>query len=254
MNISTYTLFKKERKKLGKVAPYAPYEWQILNNKLPIEWFAYSQFMQEHTSELANSINELNHHIGSLMAWEAVMPHLKEKEHNRTIINHVSPIATLSLLMPYAIRSRFIYSVAHLSHQANMLKINNWVDDLPVDTEIYFKQADEYGREWSAYSKLKISMERIANKQYSTATHDFRHSFNHRYSPRIELGLTGLVTRIVTSEGAISYGFGETEPLKLKNIIPVLQEQHHHCINSYEKYQILVNEQSEAINQHITAT
>jgi len=154
--------------------------------------------------------------------------------------------------MPYIIRSRFIYSIAHLSHQANQINLDNWQDDLPLDGEIYFEQADEYGKSWKKYSKLKLSLEKIANKKYNKLMHDFRNSYNHRYSPRIELGITGLVTRIVNENGKVSYGFGHIDPILLKDAIPLLEEQHLICLKAYQKYQDVVNEQTREINKCIT--
>lgn len=253
MHIDRYQEFLAAREKLGDFAPYAPYHWCCLAKTIPIEWAAYSQFLQEHASELSNSINELRRYLGSLMAWQNVINQLEEDELHRTVIEFITPIATLAVLMPYVIRSRLIYSIAHLSHQANRLKLDNWSDDLPIDTEIYLKEADKYGGSWRSYPKLKVALEKISNKQYSKATHDFRNSFNHRYSPRIELGLTGLVTRFVSDDGNVSYGFGQTPPLKLSEITSLILNQHKHCMRTYEKYQALVNEQSEAINKHITS-
>jgi hypothetical protein len=239
-----------ERAKLRSVAAYAPYNWDALNSTLPIEWIAYSQFLQEHASELANSINEFRQHIDSLSAWEKVLAGLDQQEKHSIVIviEFVSPLATLALNMPYVIRSRFIYSVAHLSHQANQLKQDPWVDDLPVDSEIYFQAADKYGRPWKKYGKLKVALEKLASIAYEEATHDFRNKYNHRYSPRIEIGLTGLVTRTVNADGRVSYGFGQTNPLMLKDIIPLLRTQHTLSLAAYERYQALVSEQITAIN------
>jgi hypothetical protein len=225
-----------------------------LADTLPIEWVAYSQFLQEHSSELSNSINELQRYLVSLKAWQKVLEGLEEEELHRTVVEFVAPTATLALLMPHVIRSRFIYSVAHLSHQANRLKLNNWSDDLPIDTEIFQREADKYGGAWRSYSKLKIALEKIANKTYREATHDFRNSYSHRYSPRIELGLTGLVTRVVSKDGKVSYGLGQTPPLKISEITELLSNQHEHCIRAHNKYQELIDEQSEAINNHITSS
>jgi hypothetical protein len=50
--------------------------------------------------------------------------------------------------------------------QANMVKLKTlWKDDLPIDDEIYFKEADNYGKQWTNYSKIKLSLERNANKR-----------------------------------------------------------------------------------------
>lgn len=243
-----------ERERLGVVAPVAPYNWHALEKTLPIKWMAYGEFLEEHSRELANTINEFRRHIASLLAWQKVLEGLDEEERYHIVIEFVSPLATLALNMPYVSRSRFIYSVAHLSHQANQTKQKLWVDDLPIDSKIYSETADKFGKPWKKYTKLKVKLERIANKEYAKATHDFRNKYNHRYSPRIELGLTGLVIRTVNENGRVSYGFGQTEPLMLKDIIPLLKTQHSLCLISYEKYQDLVSEQISEINKSITST
>ena len=242
-----------EREKLEFDFPLAPYHWDSLNETLPFSLAAYSQFLKEHSSELSNSINEFQRYIVSLMAWEKVIHNLEGDEHFYAISEFITPIATLAITLPYVIRSRFIYSVAHLSHQATQVKLKkSWVDDLPIDDEIYFKEADKYGKPWKRYSKLKQSLENIANKSYIQSMRDFRNSYNHRYSPRIEIGITGLVKRNVNDDGKVSYGFGHIEPILLKDSIPLLKEQHAFCLKAYEKYKGLVNEQTNEINQYIT--
>ncbi len=161
----------------------------------------------------------------------------------------ISPIATISLNFPYVIRSRFIYSIAHLSHQANQVKEEGWVDNFPIDKEVYFEAANKYGQPWKEYKKLKLLLEKIANRKYCTDTGDYRHSYNHRFSRRIELGHTSFVTRIDNGNNGISYGFGSQEPLMLKDIIPLLKNQHELCLQTFTQYQALVNTQSLEINE-----
>jgi hypothetical protein len=178
------------------------------------------------------------------MAWEKVLAGLDQDEKYDVVIEFVSPLATLALNMPYVIRSRFIYSVAHLSHQANRTKKDEWIDDLPVDSKIYFEAANNFGKLWKKYSKLKVALEKIANKAYGESTHDFRNKYNHRYSPRIEIGLTGLVTRIVNSTGSVTYGFGQIDPLLLKDVNPLLLDQYSLCLAAHKNYQALINDSS----------
>lgn len=253
MKEETYALFVKERKNLGMVAPYAKYDWLPLDNKLPFKWMVYSQFLDEHSRELANSINELNQYLGMLMAWQLALPSLDDEEKNQAIVQHVSPITTLALLMPYAIRSRFIYSIAHLSNQANRLKDDGWKDDIAIDRKIYFQEADRHGAFWKSYKKLKVSLEKVACKRYTAETMDFRNSFSHRYSPRIEIGITGIVTRIVSEDGRVSYGMGETQPLMINDLVPILKEQHGNALEAYDKYIDLVGEQATHINEDARA-
>lgn len=229
----------------------ASHDWVTLNRSLPVRWFPYGQFLWEHSRELSNSINEFRYQIGALMAWNKVVNELDQETKVRVIAEFVGPIATAALMMPYVIRSRFIYSASHLCHQANRLKHDSWKDDLPVNEEIYFGIADRYGKHWSGYSNFKCALEKIANKRHREETNDFRNKFNHRYSPRIEVGLTELVSRYIGNDGTVSYALGSSEPLKLKKIVPLLVDQHGYCLRAHEKYVALVDEQIDLIHSSI---
>lgn len=243
--------FIEEEEQVKSGLSIMPYNWCSLKNPLPICWMAYDTFLEEHARELANSINEFRRYIVSLSVWEKVIDGLDQEEKHQILIWFISPIATIAINMPYIIRSRFIYSISHLSHQANRLKSNSWVDDLPIDEEIYFKEADKYGKPWNKYAATKLSIEKIANKSYAEGTKNFRNKYNHRYSPKIEIGITGLVERMVKEDGKVSYGFGQTDPLMLIDIIPLLRKQHEICFEAFKRYQDLVREQIVEINNSI---
>lgn len=245
-------IFKKQQ--MDSITQSVPYGWYKLREELPIKWMPYSQYLNGHARELANTINEFGQHINSLLAWEKVLKDCDPKEKHTILFEFVSPLTTLTLNMPYIIRSRFIYSITHLSHQANQLNQEAWGDDLCSNNEIYFDTADKYGKPWKKYNKLKLALEKIADKKYVQSTHDFRNKYNHRYSPAIEIGLTELVTRTLGENGSIIYGLGSTPPLMLRDIIPLLKTHHTHCMSSFSKYQALVNEQVEQINNCVTSS
>jgi hypothetical protein len=121
----------------------------------------------------------------------------------------VDPLATIALNMPYVIRSRFIFAAAHLSHQAGRTIVSKgWKDDLALNDEIYFKQADAAGAPWKTYPKLKTKLERISDHAYQVKTKNFRNTYNHRFSPRIVVGQTNFVARYVDAKTTqVSYGF-----------------------------------------------
>ena len=227
----------------------APYDWSKLDSRLSFEFAAYSQFLMEHAPELANIINELRQYILALNSWLNVLSGQSDKKRYFMINEFVSPIATVALNLPYVIRSRFIYSAAHLSHQANQVSEKEWVDDFPLEKDVYFKASDKYGKPWKEYKKLKLALEQIANKKYCMDSGNFRNSYNHRFSPRVEIGHTGFVTRIDNVDGSISYGFGSQEPLMIKDIIQLLEKQHEYCLHAFTQYQDLVNSQSIKINE-----
>ena len=247
--LDAYKQFLDNRATISQRGPLAPYGWYKLPDPLPSQWMAYSQMLSEHSRELANSINELLRYITNLEAWQGVIDGKDDDGKHKIIIEFVSPFATLAINMPYVIRSRFIYSVAHLCHQANKMKQTKWVDDLPLDGEIYFNTADKYCTLWKRYKKLKLALEKISSKKFQSNTDDFRNKYNHRYSPRIELGLTELVRRRVGDDGKVSYGFGYTKPLKIDRLLPALTQQHANCLKAFEEYRKLINEHISAIGQ-----
>ena len=161
-------------------------------------------------------------------------------------------IGTIGLNLPYVIRSRFIFAVAHLCHQANRSREgNSWKDDLPLDREIKPKVANKYGAGWQHYVRLKDDIEKINDKAYQIATHDFRNAYNHRYSPRFVIGLTQLVTRKVdTQTGRVCYSFGSTSPFKVEAVVELLAEQGKHGNAAFEAFLTLVKEHAASISQY----
>jgi len=248
--LEAYKAFLERRAGVTLEIHAAPYNWYQLPNELPTYLIAYSQMLNEHARELANSLNEMRQFIINLKGWSEVLDQTESYEKRRQIVfEFVNPVATLAINLPYVIRTRFVYSITHLSHQANQLKQLPWSDDLPIDNRIYSEKADKYAGTWKKYSKLKRCLEKISNKKYQANTLNFRNKYNHRYSPRIELGITNLVTRYVGNNGEVSYGIGCVEPLKLKEILPLLIEQHSMSMRAFILYQDLVNEHISLFNQ-----
>lgn len=224
---------------------FAPYNWLIFPDPLPINLMVYQMMANEQTLELSNSINELNRLIASLCAWAEVLSSLDDKDKNEIMIEFVDTKAITALNLPYVIRSRFIFSIAHLCHQANRFYSADWQDDLPLDKEIFFQSADKYGVGWKKYRKAKVAIEGIFNQKHQCETKEYRNKYHHRYSPRIEVGITNLVSRNINDDGDVSYGLGGCQPLKLAEIIPLLREQQVAGIRAYKKYQMLLFEHME---------
>lgn len=249
MTIARYREFRKALKATPCKGKFMPYGWSALPDPLPIRWMAYSQMLQEVSNEIANSINDLTRYTHQLEAWNAVISPLDDNKRFEVAHEFIDPLATLALNLPYVIRSRFIFATAHLSNQANSAKLGKtWSDDLPLDDEIFFSAADLYGKHWVKYAGLKTRLEKIAGKDMRTATSDFRNTYNHRFSRRIVLGHTNVVTRYVNpATKAVSYGFGGLPPLTLEVVIEQLKLQCTRCYAAFGAFQKLVKEHEDAI-------
>lgn len=228
---------------------YMPYGRSPLPSPLFVTWMAYSQMHEEFVRELANIINKLSENIERLRAWALVMPGLSDTEKLEACLIAVDDLATISLNLPYVIRSRFFFAGAQLSHQANQaLCEDDWVDDLPLDNEIYKAAFDAALRPWKRKGvKLKLALEKIDNAAYRNATADFRNAYNHRFSRRFVIGMTNTVTRSPSNKGGFCYGFGGAEPFELSEVANLLAVQRNACYAAFDAFEALVDEHATAI-------
>lgn len=251
MSISTYQAFQEALAQTPRDGRLMPYRWHKLPDPLGARWIAYSQMLGEFASELANTINHFTHHVHHLQAWAAVVEPMSSQEKLQATHEFIDSLATISVNLPYVIRSRFIFATAHLCHQANRTRIGvAWKDDLELDGAIYMDEADRCGAGWRAYNRLKLRLEAIAGKAFRSATHDFRNAYNHRFSPRFVVGITDVVKRKVDKKtGTVSYVFGGLEPLDLRTVAGLLANQRDRCYRAFEAFQTLVNEHASEIER-----
>ena len=228
---------------------FAENNWGTFPAKISIEWMPYCWMFEEFSREIVNSLNQLVGYSHRLKIWKVILDTKQEKAKIEIIYEFVEPISTLALNLPYVIRSRFIFATAHLCHQANrVIEGVEWKDDLPFDKAIYFEQADKYGQRWSLYNKLKTSLEETNSKKYCRDTKDFRNTYNHRFSPHVESGITNIVIRQVDScTNCVSYDFGGTQPLPLGYVIEQLNQQYARFHKSLDAFKALVQEHSKTI-------
>lgn len=235
---------------------FVTYDWGNLPSTLDVPWMAYSQMFDEFSREIANSINQLVNYTHRLKAWSVVMRPLNTEETLAVLSEFVEPLATVALNLPYVIKSRFVFASAHLGHQANrLLDGPDWKDDLPLDGEINFNIASARARRWRRFKRLKLRVEALAAQNYRDASSDFRNKYNHRISPRIVIGLTGMVTRAThPTTGATYYGFGETPPMAIDTIVSILNEQCSLCGAAFEAFKAFVAEHATGIRAEVTAS
>lgn len=244
-----YAAYREIRDGLPVAGKFMPYGWRNLPNPLGAIWMAYSQMLDEFSSELANIVNDLTNHVHRLQAWATVVPTLSDDEKMEATHEFIDVLATNAVNLPYVIRSRFAFAAAHLCHQANMAKnLTDWKDDLPLDGEIWLNTTDLYGRGWRRYTRFKRRVEAIGASQYKESTLDFRNAYNHRFSPKFVIGMTNLVSRHVNeTTGQICYGFGGRKPFDLDNIADLLATERERCYSAFEAFQVMVREHESAI-------
>lgn len=230
---------------------YVTHEPDGLPKSLHITWMAYRAMLEEFSREISNSLNDLTNYTHRLKAWGTVISPMPDQEKLDATHEFIDPLATVSLTLPYVIQSRFIFAAAHLCHQANRSRDDlTWKDNLRLDRKIVFQDANKHGSNWASYDALKGRIEAINDEAYRDATHDFRHAYNHRFSPRVVIGLTQFVRRQVDAKTkAVSYVFGYLQPLTLDVITELLTDQCQRGYAAFDAFQDLVRDHAKSISE-----
>ena len=246
MSLELSRRFRRQRKVQPFTGKFMPYDWSGLSGTIDPIWIPYHAMFQEFSREVANAINAFTNRVEDLAAWAVVVAPLPDERKMRAAHEFIDVLGTTAVTAPYMLRSRFIFATAHLCHQANIAKDPAWKDDLPMDEDIYMAAADNHGGGWRKYNRLKTRIEAIAGRAFNEATHDFRHAYNHRFSPRFLVGITQFVTREF-HDGRVRYGFGGVPPLDLADVVPTLKLERDRCYAAFDAFQVLVREHEAAI-------
>ena len=241
---TAFSRYRSVYTSLNEKIDLAPYGHIQTEKSIPIAWAVYHEMLRDHIKHLANDLNHFAHHILQLSAWADVLSEYEIEDQLALLMEFVTPVAVVSVNYPYAIKSRYQFSISHLSHQANMILDQDYCETkLPRDEKIDFKIMQRVSRNWSCFEKLSRGLSRLCDEAYKEETGNHRHKYNHRYPPRFEHGLTQMVTREVYDSGRVGYGVGNAEPLRLKEILPSLKEQHTTARGCFDLYSDLINEQ-----------
>jgi len=227
---------------------FMPYRWWTSPERGSFVWMIYSQMLGEYATELANIVNDLTHNVHRLRAWARVIETLDDEERLAATHEFIDTLGTVSLGLPYAIKSRFAFAAGTLAHQANRTRDgNDWKDEFPDVRALYLHLVDPICSGWRKYGAFKRRVEPIAGTAFKDATEDFRNAYQHRFSARFVVGITNAVTRIVGEDGKVAYGIGGTEPLGLDRVADLLAIERDHCYRAFDAFRELVEEQIPAI-------
>jgi hypothetical protein len=256
--VSKYVEYRRAFSETKAFTPYMPYGWFKppqtirLDTEFGLQQMAYRDLADDAARDLANGINHLIGLTVRLEAWHKVIEGLDDQQTNQLLHEFVQDLASTALLSPYTLKARFHFAIAHLSHQANCVSQgDSWTDDLtalPEDWDIKQEVAVRVARPWRSWKKLNKALNTVDMGDYKTATGDFRSKHTHRFTPRVELGLSQSIKRFWPKDGkAPSYGIGGTPPLKLDAVVRELKTQCLCLSACYAEFRTLVAEQSEAL-------
>lgn len=245
--LRAYTQVRNEIYESDSLA-LAPYNHIVPRTKIPISWATHHEMVLEYLRTLANELNGFRRRISQLQAWRRVLPTFDFHEQMFLHIEIVDSVALSAASTPYALRSRLIFSAAHLSHQANLITDAEWQESrLPMDGYIDYKAFKACASRWCSHSELDSELGRLASGTIVDATGDFRNSYNHRLPLSLAHGISRTVQRSKNETGGWSYEFGGSPAVPLGVLCEALSEQHGYGLAGFFALSRMIEEQLSAI-------
>ena len=203
------------------------------------QWLIFYLMAQDFTRELLNEVNGFMTDIRSLDAWSKVNDQCPKDHKVDLSIEILGPASSSTINRIYVVQQRLIYVSCMLLHQTTMI-IDPSKKDAALDEErIDINTLSRFNSASINIAELESSLRKINIKSFR----NFRHSYQHRIPPNIEIGLSPFVTRNNKEKPNISYGLGGQKPLAIKDILPILYEQHEICVSAFHQVWKLLNEQ-----------
>lgn len=225
--------------------------------------FIYDFMEADYTREIINSLNRFGHEIDVIEIWSNyIFPEYSEDEQFEQSYYFLELPLYYCLNQPQSIRDRLIFCATHLCHQANCRKIPKYKDDLPEDWKITRKELIKRAKSWNSNDSLLKALDNVASDSFKKKTFNYRNMAHHQIPPRLEYGTATYVTRIGYKEDVfeyttfengvgekktktrkgVAYGFGGTPPLRSKDLLSDLKQQHELLKIAFEAYWAMVSE------------
>lgn len=257
--IEFYKQFRVERR-TALIPPFAPYPKPFSGDRfhflsMPFNWVAADALR-----EIANSINDFGRYIHYLHAWQPIFEGANQDDQQSLLLEHIRPFTVLCLGAPQALRGRLIYAASMTSYHANRFRV--WPKGAPKwdGTNANMKVAKKVSDQWSSWPALAAALGVMGQGQFSEATSNFRNENEHGHPRAIGIGVISTVKRTTDKEGMFKmhmkqddpdeprevWAFGEQAPMALKDLLPLLVQEHAYALDAFNAYLALVEEQHAA--------
>ena len=263
------------------LAPDFPFRFDLVDEVKSGSWrFMRGEMIADHLQETTNLMNEWGLRLRDWNAWLAVHDAIADAQEAWWLQRDlVEPLVFWCMLRPSAIRDLFGFIATHAVHQANLVVNPNCQDRLDEDAEKWplkrsrrEKQLCRIGARWPGCKRFAACLTKADSKAYRDLTFDYRNLASHGMAPRFEFGHTNSVRRAVvpkseivlnpdgtysvdesSTKTALSYAFGGTPPLKLREMHAANQSEFDHARAAFEAYRDLLRELLDAIRSAAAA-
>jgi hypothetical protein len=204
--------------------------------------FIFRQQADSYTRELMGDINFFVVRLHRLEAWRRALEAYTDTTEQLGIFSEfVEPLFVYALTSPYALKNRFIYCGVKLIALAAALESPSSAPPIPADRQINFNTLKDACGSSPIRESFRDAVSELNSDALTKATRDFRHRREHRLPQNLHLGLLAVFETEVTPAG-LSHTQTAQRPLRLQEIIPVLDEEHRKLTITFERYWQLISD------------
>ena len=257
------------------LAPDFPFRYDLVDEVKSGSWrLMGGEMIADHLLETTNLMNEWWSRLRDWSAWLAVHDAIADEQEAWLLRRDlIEPLVYWCMLRPSAVRDLFGFIATHAVHQANLAVDRNYRDCLEEDAEKWplkrsrrEQQLCRIGERWPGCKRFAACLTKADCEAYRDLTFDYRNRASHGMAPRFELGYTEVVRRAVvpkseivpnangtssiiesSTKSVVSYGFGGTPPLNLREMHAANQSEFDHARAAFEAYRDLLRELLAAI-------
>jgi len=215
-------------------------------------WFMYHMHSLDFVREIVFSLNRFRYYIAKLLSWGDIIKLYSDKDKLDLLIDFIYPLAIVSIDYPYKIKNKIIYSACYLCHFSNFLLKKRPVVKLPRDWDIDHNVFAQMVCGWSKYKELDDSLAAVNSSSFREKTYNFRNSEHHSIPPKIEIGQSRLLRRISSEKGKYTFTFGGQQPLPIKFLVSLLEQEHINGLKAFKSFCVLMQEQRELFECNLT--
>jgi hypothetical protein len=218
----------------------------------------FNEMIVQELADFVNWMNSWQNYLDDLAHWQTVLDSYGTDEQARWAATYdlVKPMLFFCLFQPSAAKDRFIMIATNALHQLRYASETDYKDRLEQDQlkpgqwlrrKAAMDQLRRIAMRWPQSKPFLDTVTEMDGAVFRQQTLGYRNAASHAIPPNIELGETQMVTRgmaarsevIARADGTleyriddtkkcVSYGFGGTPPLMVKDAFQA-------CASEYEK-------------------
>ena len=235
--VKAYTAFAERRAADRSCKlPFLDYKHYVLRAGRPVgvrNFFCRAA--EDCARQIINEIHALRSFIQDARIWDVVVKEFAEREQFLLTVEFLEVAFIHAMSRPYALKNRFIYSLAMLGTMYKARK--GLARDVKPFEKCNYTSMLPLVQDWLRIDDLTDELANLNSEAFQQHSGGFRHKDHHRMPASIEVGLAP-AARVWTDGGRIYLSNAVQDPIKVIDLLPALEQQYEcgcRCLDRFWK-------------------